>query len=84
MDNKYLVELYVPSISKIYNIFLPVNRRVGNVVCLINKALFELTNGEYKGTNRSCLYDRESGTRLEPNALIRDTSVKNGSGVVIM
>lgn len=84
MDNKYLVELFVPSISKIYNVFLPVNRRVGNVIALLNKALTEISNGEYRGTNITALYDRESGQRLENNLLLRDTIIENGSGIVII
>ena len=47
MNNKYLVELYVPSIARVYDIYLPVNRRIGNIIILINKALSEITNGEY-------------------------------------
>lgn len=84
MDNKYLVELFVPSISKIYNVFLPVNRRVGNIIALLNKALTEISNGEYRGTNVTALYDRESGQRLENNLLLRDTIIENGSGIVII
>ncbi len=84
MDNKFLVELYVPTISKIYNVFLPANRRVGNAIILINKALFEITGGEYKGNNKSRLYDRETGDVIDSNSLIRDTIIKNGSGIIIM
>lgn len=84
MDNKYLVELFVPSISKIYNVFLPVNRRVGNVIALLNKSLTELSNGEYRGSNTTALYDRETGKRFDNNMLVRDTIIENGSGIIII
>ena len=84
MDNKYLVELFVPTISKIYNVYLPINRRVGNVIELLNKSLTELAKGEYRGNNKTSLYDRESGEKLDNNMLIRDTIIENGSGIIII
>lgn len=84
MDNKYLVELFVPSLDRIFNVYIPVNRRVGNVINLLNKAISELTNGEYVGNNQTCLYDRETGQKLEPNQLIRETNIKNGSGILML
>lgn len=84
MENKYLVELFVPSIQKIYNIYIPVNRRVGNLILLLNKSVFELSNGEYHGNKNTCLYDRETGERLDANSLIRNTRIKNGSGIVLL
>lgn len=83
MDNKYLVELHVPSLQQTYNVYIPVNRRVGNVVALLNKCLFELSNGEYRGSKSTCLYDRNSGQRYDANLLIRQTNIKNGSEIVI-
>ena len=84
MDNKYLVELFVPTISKIYNVYLPINRRVGNVIALLNKSLTELSKGEYRGNNNTSLYDRETGEKLDNNLLVRDTIIENGSGIIII
>jgi hypothetical protein len=84
MDNKYLVELFVPTISKIYNVYLPINRRVGNVIALLNKSLTELSKGEYRGSNSTSLYDRETGEKLDNNLLVRDTIIENGSGIIII
>lgn len=84
MDNKFLVELYVPMLQCKYNVYIPVNRRVGNVIILLNKCLFELSNGEYRGSKKTCLYDRQNGQRFDTNLLIRETTIKNGSQIVIM
>lgn len=83
-ENKFLVELFVPSLSQVYDIYLPVNRRIGNIITLLNKALFELSNGEYQGNNMTALYDRETGKLLDNNMLVRDTTLKNGSGIIII
>lgn len=84
MKNKYLVELYVPALDQIYNLYIPANRRIGNVIVLINKALFEITNGEYKGSNSTNLFDRDSGNRYDPNQLVRESTIVNGTGLIMI
>lgn len=84
MDNKYLVELFVPVLDKVYNLYIPINRRVGNVIDLLNKSLAELSNNEYLGNKDTKLYNRETGEILDPKLLVRETSLTNGSGIVIL
>lgn len=84
MKNKVLVELIVPSIDQVFNVYFPVNRKIGNVINLLNKSLYELTNGSFVGTNRTYLYDRETGEIYPINSLVRETNIRNGSGVVLL
>lgn len=84
MKNKVLVELYVPSIDEIYNLYLPVNRKIGNVIVLLNKSLFELTNGIFVGTDSTLLYNRLTGERYSINSLLRETNIRNGSSLVLL
>ena len=82
MNNKVLVELVVPSLEETYNIYIPINKRVGNIIQLVNKVLFELTNGLYVGNDMTALYD-ESGEKYEVNLLVRQTNIRNGSIIVL-
>lgn len=50
MKNKILVEVVVPDIDEVYNIYIPINKKIGNIIVLLNKAIKELTNGIYDGT----------------------------------
>lgn len=85
MNNyKYLVELVVPSIDAKYDIYFPVNRRIGNIIELLNKALFDETNGAYVGSSKTMLYDSSTGDIYNVNLLVRDTNIKNGSIVVLL
>jgi len=84
MKNKVLVELYVPSIDEIYNLYLPVNRKIGNIIVLLNKSLFELTNGIFVGNDYTLLYNRMTGERYSINALLRETNIRNGSSLVLL
>ena len=41
-DNKINVDLIVPSIGEKYNIFIPVNKTIGEVIVILNKTINEL------------------------------------------
>lgn len=84
MKNKVLVELYVPSIDEIYNLYLPVNRKIGNIIVLLNKSLFELTNGSFLGTDLTMLYNRQTGERYSIDILLRETNIRNGTSLVLL
>lgn len=84
MKNKVLVELIVPDIDEIYNIYLPINRRIGNIIILLKKALYELTNGVYNENTECFLYSVETGEKYSLNSLLRETDIRNGSSIVLL
>lgn len=83
-DNKVLVELVVPSIDMKYNVFFPINRKIGNIIGLLNKVLNETTNGLYVGNEFTELYDSTSGEVYSINSLVRETNIRNGSVVILL
>ena len=36
MKDKIFIELIVPDIEEIYNIYIPINKRIGNIIKLLN------------------------------------------------
>lgn len=82
MNNKVLVKLTVPKLEESYDVYIPINKRIGNIIQLINKVLSELTNGLYIGSDFTSLYD-ENGEKYEPNLLVRQTDIRNGSVIVL-
>ena len=58
-SNKILIELYLPISEKKYDIFIPINKRVGTIKQLIEKSLSE--SGDYKITDSSNLYSKDTG-----------------------
>ena len=84
MKNKVLVELYVPTIDEIYNLYLPVNRKIGNIIALLNKSLTEVTNGEFVGNEYTMLYNRNTGEMYDVNISLRETNIRNGSSIVLL
>jgi hypothetical protein len=39
MENKILIELIVPELEEKFDIFIPITKRVGNIIALLAKAL---------------------------------------------
>ena len=39
MKNKVLVEIEVPEIDENYSVYLPANKKMGNIIILLNKAI---------------------------------------------
>ena len=84
MKNKVLVELVVPIIESKYDIYLPINRKIGNIIILLNKTITELSEGCYKGSNESALYNRETNQKYEPNTLLYNTDIRNGTTLILL
>lgn len=84
MKEKFLVRLYVPTIDMIYNVYIPINSRISNDILLLSKAVAEMSNGEFIQTNLCRLYDRDTGELYNPDLLLRQTNIRNGSGIVLI
>ena len=84
MNNKVLVHLLLPEIDDSFDVFVPINIRIGTVVNLINKSIKELSGGicdEKKGRK---LYNIEDSNIYPSNLLVRETNIGNGTTVVFM
>lgn len=84
MENKVLVTLVVPLIEKKYEVFLPVNKKIGEIVFLLGKGLVDVTNGYYIITNKEKLYNRLSGKEYDNNQVLKNTDIRHGTWLVLM
>ena len=84
MKNKILVELIVPDIDETFDVYIPVNRKIGNIIVLFVKSVKELSNGIYVGTEKTSLYDISTGDKYPINVLVRETNIRNASKIIMM
>ena len=61
MNNKILIELEIPLIEKRYDLFIPINKKIGTIKNLIENALVELTDSAYVPKDDSNFYSKETG-----------------------
>ncbi len=82
--NKILIELEIPLIEKKYDLFVPINKKVGTVKSLIENSLVELTDNAYTPKEDSNFYSKETGEIYDVNKNVRDTDLKNGSRILLI
>lgn len=82
-NNKILIQLYIPLIEEEYDIFVPINKRVGTIKQLLEKNMSEQANG-YIIREDTNLYSKENGKVYDVQLLVKDTDLKNGSRVVLL
>ena len=83
-NNKILIELEIPLIEVKYDMFIPINKKIGTIKSLIENSLVELTDNAYSPRADSNLYSKETGEIYDVNKTIRDTDLKNGSRIILI
>lgn len=83
-SNKILLEVYIPSIEKEYDIFVPVNKKIGTIKKMIEEGIIDLTDEVYKVSSDTNLYSKETGNMYDVNVRLIDTDLKNGSRIILI
>lgn len=84
MKNKILVEILVPSINESYNLFIPINKTVGEIIKLLNLAINELTDGEFPIKNDLSLINMYDGNIYSIDHSLKAHKIKNGSRLALI
>ena len=79
-ENKVLINLYILSMGKNFEVYIPVNEKIGNVSRLLNTSMFNSINEE----KNYMLFNAETGEIYQNNDLIRETSIKNGTKLILI
>jgi len=82
--NKILIELEIPLLEKKYDLFIPINKKIGTVKRLLENSLKELTDTDYEIREDTNLYSKDTGEIYDVNKTVRDTDLQNGSRVILI
>jgi hypothetical protein len=82
--NKALVEIFVPAAQKSFDIYIPLCGRLYETLSLLNKAISELTAGEFMASPETALCDRETGNILDINSSVAKLNLQNGSRLMLI
>ncbi len=84
MNNKILVNLYVPFLEKKYEVFLPIDKKISEIIYLIGNALTDITGGYYIYKQNERIYNRINGKEYNTNEILKYTNIRNGAELVYM
>ena len=79
MDYKILIKLFLPELEQSFEMYIPVNRTIGQVIELMNKVVNDITLNVYPIKEGLQLMNRRNNTFYEYNDLIRNTNIRNGT-----
>ena len=82
--NKILIEIEIPLIEKKYDLFIPINKKVGTIKRLIEDSISELIDNDYEIREDSNLYSKETGEIYDVNKTVKDTDLQNGSRIILI
>lgn len=82
--NKILIELEIPLLEKKYDLFIPINKKIGTVKRLLENSLKELTDTDYEIREDTNLYSKDTGEIYDVNKTVRDTDLQNGSRIILI
>ena len=80
LDNKFLVDLYILILDKHFEIFIPIDEKVGNIVKLLDKSILTMVNNKKNYT----LLNLYTGTVYKNNDLVRNSDIKNGTKIILI
>ena len=84
MKNKVLVKLIIPEIDQEYDVILPINKKIGNIINLLNESIDELSSGELVKSKSNKLYNAITNEKYSPDILLANTNIRNGSILILI
>jgi hypothetical protein len=84
MNNKALVEIFVPASGSKFDVFVPLESKMSDVLKLVSAALSDLSDGKYKATNDAVLCDAKTGIIFNVNMEVAELGIKNGSRLMLI
>ena len=82
--DKILVSFYVIKLDEEYDMYLPINEKISNVIKNVQNTLIELSNGAYVYSESALLYDGLMGRVINNNNIVKFSGLKNGSRVLLV
>jgi hypothetical protein len=81
---KILVNVFVPLIDDSFDIKLPINLEMNDVMSLIQDAIVDLSDKSYVVNPNAVLYDKNTGLLINTNNIVKFSGLKNGSSVMLI
>ena len=83
MNFRVYVTLEIPILDKEYELLLPIDQRVHNILTLLVRNIPGLTQNYYN-SNKPNLYNKSSGEKYDVNMIIKDSNIKTGTRLLLL
>lgn len=83
MDFKVYVVIELPILDREYEVLIPIDRRIHDIVSLMKKSIPELSKNYYENNNIS-VFNKINGEIYNMNLLIKDSNIKTGTKLIMI
>ena len=81
--NKLLISIEVPSIEQNFDLFIPINKKIGTIKKYVIKSIHELSGGILK-EKTYLFFDIDTGMEYSNNVYVKDSGIKNGARIMMV
>lgn len=81
---KVLVEIFVPVLDRSFDVFIPLQSPMHEVLELIKKAITEMSDGRFIANQNTTICHREDGSILNINLSVYELEIRNGSKLMLI
>mgnify|MGYP004474020687 CR=1 FL=1 len=82
--NKILVKVFFPRIDKCYEVWIPTNQNISNIIALLCNGVNELNGNNFKFNDMIILYNRQTGEYYDYNEIVKETDIRNGTELILI
>ncbi len=83
MDFRVYVIIEMPILDKSYELLVPIDRRIHEIISIMKKNIPELSTNYYLN-HIPLLYNKTSGERYNLNTIIKDSNIKTGTRLLMI
>ncbi len=81
---KILIKLFVPAINRTFDLFVPVDLEIAELVRVIVSGVDYLCNGLYVPSNEEMLNAKDPNILFDPNLTLYSYGIKDGSELILI
>jgi hypothetical protein len=83
MDFRVYVIVELPILDKKYELLVPIDRRIHDLITVLKKALPELSDDFYE-RREPVIMSKTTGELYDMNVVIKNTNIKNGTRLILI
>ncbi len=82
--DKILVTVRVPRLEESFDFLIPIHKKIGNVLLALEKIVYDQSKEYFVREEAHHLYDIETGIILEPQKIVKEVGLRNGSVIILV
>ena len=82
--SEILVGIFVPAIQTEYDVFIPANSTISDILELTGKAISDQSDGRFVPDETTVICRRADGTILDINRSVYESGIRNGSKLMLI